>query len=94
MHIPTLVFAEGGWCGALKASYRPGPYLPRTAEEFKALAPFAVNAPALQEPESSEVEESEAETPDLNVPLLDVPELVAEEPMAPAKDKPGRKAKA
>lgn len=48
MPVPTLVFKEGGWCEALKTSYVPGVYQPRTEEEYRALAPFAVNARALE----------------------------------------------
>ena len=50
MNIPALHFTEGGWCEALKTSYVPGPYQPRTIEEFKALAPFAQKpVPVLEE---------------------------------------------
>jgi hypothetical protein len=55
MSIPALMFAEGGWCEALKTSYRPGSYQPLTADEYKALAPFAIDAPGLEE---------ETDTPD------------------------------
>jgi len=48
MSVPTLVFNEGGWCEALKTSYAPGVYQPRTEEEYRALAPFAVNARVLE----------------------------------------------
>ncbi len=41
MQIPTLHFHDGGWCDALKRSYQPGTYQPKTAEEFRALVPFA-----------------------------------------------------
>lgn len=50
MHVPTLFFKEGGWCEALKTSYQPGVYQPRTEEECRALAPFAFNAQALVVP--------------------------------------------
>lgn len=46
--IPALLFAEGGWCEALKQSYAPGRYQPKTREEFEALAPFAVDPPTLE----------------------------------------------
>ena len=46
--IPTLRFLEGGWCEALKASYAPGVYQPKTKAEYEALAPFAVDATELE----------------------------------------------
>lgn len=46
--IPALLFAEGGWCEALKQSYAPGRYQPKTREEFEALSPFAVDPPTLE----------------------------------------------
>ena len=46
---PTLIFAEGGWCEALKTSYAPGAYAPKSREEYEALAHFAVDAPALEQ---------------------------------------------
>ena len=44
---PILTFKEGGWCNALGRAYAPGYYRPNSREEYMALAPFAVNAPAL-----------------------------------------------
>ena len=49
MEFPNLHFLEGGWCEALNTSYAPGAYRPKTKEEYLALAPFAVDAPALEE---------------------------------------------
>lgn len=46
--IPAILFAEGGWCETLKQSYAPGRYQPKTRDEFEALAPFAVDPPALE----------------------------------------------
>lgn len=53
MHIPVLVFSEGGWCEELRTSYAPGPYQPRTEDEYRALAPFAVDPLPLEEDEDT-----------------------------------------
>ena len=50
MDFPNLHFTEGGWCEALKTSYAPGAYRPKTKAEYEALAPFAADAPELEEP--------------------------------------------
>jgi hypothetical protein len=42
--IPELTFNEGGWCAALKKSYKPGTYQPKSMAEYEALAPYAVGA--------------------------------------------------
>ena len=56
MDFPNLHFTEGGWCEALKTSYTPGAYRPKTKAEYLALAPFAVDAPEItgDEPEAPE----------------------------------------
>lgn len=47
-HIPALNFATGGYCPELDSSYLPGQYQAKDAEEYKALAPYAVDAPELE----------------------------------------------
>ena len=46
--IPALNFATGGYCPELDSSYLPGQYQAKDAEEYKALAPYAVDAPELE----------------------------------------------
>lgn len=60
MQIPPLNFVEGGWCEALKTSYHPGHYQPKTIDEYKALAPFALDAPALEEEGSKSIDDMKA----------------------------------
>lgn len=57
MHIPVLVFSEAGWCEAMGKSYFPGPYQPFSEEEYRALAPFAVDALPMGEPEKEAKDE-------------------------------------
>ena len=49
MQIPALMFTEGGWCEALKTSYQPGRYQPKTVAEYNALCAFAHAAPLEEE---------------------------------------------
>lgn len=51
--LPSLFFTEGGWCEAIKASYAPGNYQPKSRDEYLALAPFAVDAPELEPEENT-----------------------------------------
>ena len=60
MEFPNLHFTEGGWCEALKTSYAPGTYRPKTKAEYLALAPFAVDAPALEEDAPKPLEDMKA----------------------------------
>ena len=60
MELPNLHFAEGGWCEALKTSYAPGAYHPKTKAEYEALAPFAVDAPKLEEDGPKPLEDMKA----------------------------------
>ena len=39
--IPTLEFAQSGWCTALDKGYRKGYYRPTSKEEYEALKEFA-----------------------------------------------------
>lgn len=60
MDFPNLHFTEGGWCEALGISYAPGAYRPKTKAEYLALAPFDVDAPALEEDGPKSIDDMKA----------------------------------